>query len=69
MVPIRDENPTRTTAYVTYALILINVLVFFYEASLMGPRLETFFSTWAVVPEELTASLRGAPGFQLVVKP
>ncbi len=65
MVPIRDENPTRTTAYVTYALILINVLVFFYEASLMGPRLETFFSTWAVVPEELTASLRGAPGFSI----
>jgi membrane associated rhomboid family serine protease len=65
VVPIRDENPTRTTPYVTYALILINVLVFLYEASLMGPRLETFFDTWAVVPQELTASLQGVPGFSL----
>lgn len=63
MVPLRDENPTRTTAYVTYALIIINVLVFFYEASLMGPRLESFFHTWAIVPEELTASFRGVSGF------
>lgn len=65
MVPIRDENPTRTTAYVTYALILINVLVFLYEASLMGPRLESFFDTWAIVPGELSASLRGAPGYSV----
>lgn len=65
MVPIRDDNPTRTTAYVTYALILINVLVFFYEASLMGPRLESFFDTWAIVPEELTASIGGASGYSL----
>lgn len=65
MVPIRDDNPTRTTAYVTYALILINILVFIYEASLMGPRLESFFDTWAVVPAELTASLAGSPNFSV----
>ncbi len=65
MVPIRDENPSRSTAYVTYGLILINVLVFFYEASLMGPRLESFFDTWAVVPQELTASLQGVRGYSL----
>ncbi len=65
MVPIRDDNPTRTTAYVTYTLILLNVLVFIYEASLMGPRLESFFDTWAVVPAELTASLAGSPNFSV----
>ncbi len=63
MVPIRDDNPTRSTAYVTYGLIIINVLVFFYEASLMGPRLESFFNTWAIVPDELTASLAGSPTY------
>lgn len=63
MVPIRDENPSRTTPYVTYGLILLNILVFIYEASLMGPRLDSFFHTWAVVPEELTASLEGVRGF------
>lgn len=65
MVPIRDDNPTRSTAYVTYALIIINVLAFFYEASLMGQGLESFLDTWAVVPGELTASLEGNPQYSL----
>ncbi|MBD1913298.1 MULTISPECIES: rhomboid family intramembrane serine protease [unclassified Leptolyngbya] len=59
MVPIRDDNPTQTTPYVTYVLILINILVFIYELSLSGPTLESFFRTWAVVPRELTASFEG----------
>ena len=66
MVPIRDDNPTRSTAYVTYALIIINILVFIYEATLMGPRLESFFDSWAVVPGELTASLEGNPNYSLL---
>lgn len=67
MVPLKDENPVRRTAYVTYGLIILNVLAFLYEASLMGgPALEQFFRTWAVVPVELTASLAGDPGSSLV---
>jgi membrane associated rhomboid family serine protease len=65
VVPIRDDNPTRTTPYVTYGLILLNVLAFLYEASLMGPSLESFFHTWAVVPAELTASFEGVPSYSL----
>lgn len=61
MVPLRDENPTRIRPYVTYILIALNILAFLYEASLMGPGLEQFFHAWAVVPEELTASLSGSP--------
>lgn len=61
MVPIRDENPSRTTPYVTYTLIVLNVLVFLYELSLSGPRLESFFNTWALVPAELTASFQSGP--------
>ncbi|NJN59049.1 MAG: rhomboid family intramembrane serine protease [Leptolyngbyaceae cyanobacterium SL_5_9] len=60
MVPLRDDNPTQITPYVTYGLILLNVLVFFYEASLSPPALEAFFREWAVVPAELTASFQGA---------
>ncbi|MBD2089301.1 rhomboid family intramembrane serine protease [Microcoleus sp. FACHB-1515] len=59
MVPIRDDNPTQTTPYVTYALIVINIAVFIYELSLAGPSLEAFLRDWAVVPRELTASLGG----------
>lgn len=56
MVPLRDENPTRITPYVTYVLIVLNLLIFFYEASLAAPQLDRFFHTWAVVPSELSAS-------------
>lgn len=65
VVPIRDENPGQTTPYVTYGLIILNILAFLYEASLMGPSLETFFHSWAVVPAELTASLQGIPGYSV----
>lgn len=58
MVPLRDDNPTRTVPYVTYGLIAINILVFLYEVNL-GPALDTFFHTWAVVPRELTLSFSG----------
>ena len=60
MVPIRDENPVQITPYVTYGLIVLNVLVFLYELMLASPmELTTFFRTWAVVPEQLTASFLG----------
>jgi len=60
VVPIRDENPTRITPYVTYGLIIANVLVFMYELSLSPAELEQFLRVWAVVPRELTASWSGA---------
>ncbi len=69
MFPINDNNPTRTTAYVTYALITINILVFIYELSLTPPQLERFFQLYSVVPKELTASLNGIPVAQVVPEP
>ncbi|NQU11559.1 rhomboid family intramembrane serine protease [bacterium] len=55
MIPIRDENPTRTTAYFTVGLIVINVLVFLYELALPGPaHLEAFVADFALVPVALT---------------
>lgn len=59
VVPIRDDNPIQITPYVTYGLILLNLLIFGYELTLSGPELEAFFHTWAVVPRELTASFAG----------
>lgn len=62
MVPIRDENPVQITPYFTYGLIILNVLVFLYELTLSPMELTTFFRTWAVVPQQLTASfVTGAP--------
>lgn len=56
MVPLHDNNPTRITPYVTYALIAINILVFLYQLSLSPQELEQFFRTYAIVPRDLTAS-------------
>ncbi len=59
MVPLRDDNPTQITPYVTYGLIIVNVLVFFHEISLTSQQLNRFFQLYAVVPKELTASFNG----------
>ena len=59
MVPIRDNNPTTITPYVTYGLIAANVLAFLYEANLPPQELDGFFHLAAVVPRELTASFSG----------
>lgn len=58
MVPLRDENPIKITPYVTYALIGINVIVFFFESSLSPQALTNFFYEWAVVPKQLTLSFQ-----------
>lgn len=69
MFPINDNNPTRITPYVTYALITINILVFIHELSLSEPQLKQFFQLYAVVPRELTASFIGIPIPQPVPEP
>jgi membrane associated rhomboid family serine protease len=56
VVPLKDDNPYEITPYITYSLIIANVLVFLYQLSLSPAALEAFFQTWAVVPRELTAS-------------
>ena len=65
MVPLHDDNPTNTTPVIVYALITINVLVFFHQMSL-GRGLEGFFQLYAVIPRELTASFAGTPPNQTV---
>lgn len=43
-MPIRDENPTRRTAFVNYALITLNIVVFLYT----WPRITG--GQWWIVP-------------------
>ena len=59
MFPISDDNPTRITPYVTYALIGVNIAVFIHQLLLTPPQLNTFFQLYAVVPKELSASFEG----------
>jgi len=61
VVPLRDNNPIIITPYVTYGLIVTNVIVFLYELSLPPQQLQGFFQVAALVPRELTASFGGIP--------
>lgn len=54
MVPLRDENPTEITPYVTYGLIIVNIVIFLYELTLPDRQLTQFFYSWAVVPCQLS---------------
>lgn len=50
MFPLRDHNPSGSTPYVTYALIALNVLVYF---SMSGWQDLTFFE-FALIPARLS---------------
>lgn len=69
MFPISDNNPTRTTPYVTYALIGANIFIFLYQLSLTPPELQQFFQLYAIVPRQLSASFAGIPVNQPVSEP
>jgi len=56
MIPLRDENPTRTTPLITYALIALNVIVFIFQ-TLLGPVNETFVYQFALIPSQITSNL------------
>src|SRR5712692_5583381 len=49
MIPLRDTIPSRSFPSMTLALIVVNVLVFFYELGL-GPALEQFLLAHGFVP-------------------
>lgn len=49
MIPIRDDVPSRTTPFVTWGIIALNVLVFWYEIRL-GHRGERFVEEFGLVP-------------------
>jgi membrane associated rhomboid family serine protease len=54
MLPIRDNVPRRTTPFVTWAIIAINTLVFFYELGLGPANLERLFYLFGIVPARYT---------------
>jgi len=61
VIPLRDRNPTRRTAIVTFGLIGACFAVFALELSITATggdgALETFFQRWGAVPADITAAL------------
>jgi membrane associated rhomboid family serine protease len=54
MIPLRDNNPRRTTPYVNILLIVVNVWMFLWEAQ-QGPSLERILAYVAFVPARFWA--------------
>ena len=56
MLPISDDNHgRRSTPYVTWALIVLNVAVYFYQWTLSPRDHAAFLDDWAVVPAEISS--------------
>ena len=66
MFPIRDTIPSHTRPHVTWALILVNVVVFLVQLSLSEPALEAFVFYFGMVPAAVAhadvAALRPSAG-------
>ncbi len=56
MIPIHDLNPTRRMPLFTWGLIMLNVLVFLWEASLSEQALLEVFLRISVVPAQVSAA-------------
>jgi membrane associated rhomboid family serine protease len=52
VIPLSDDNPTRSAPLVTVLLIAANVVVFLYQLAL-GPRAEEFIRACGFLPAEL----------------
>ncbi|MBD3161091.1 MAG: rhomboid family intramembrane serine protease [Candidatus Eisenbacteria bacterium] len=61
MIPIRDENPTRSRAWMTLLLILVNVGISLLQWLLPGSESERLLLTAALIPARLTGLLE-VPG-------
>jgi membrane associated rhomboid family serine protease len=69
MFPIRDDQPRSSTPYITYFLIGLNVVIYFFEWALQvsdPASLKTLVYQFGVVPSHLSAFLSGSPKYPLV---
>ena len=54
MIPIRDENPARTTPYVTIALLVANVAVFVLQMLQPPEAQQAIVYAWGAIPRDIT---------------
>ncbi len=58
MIPFRDNQASRRLTLINVMLIVANIAVFIYEASL-GVGIENFIYQYAMIPAHLTSALEG----------
>src|SRR5215471_5416338 len=70
MLPLKDDQPRFSTPYVTYFLIVLNLVIFFFEwvLQISNPDgLKALIFQFGVVPSHLSAFLSGSPRYPLPV--
>lgn len=65
MFPIRDDQPRYSTAYVNWFLIVLNILIYLFQATLDPRSYELFAREFGVVPNHLALFLSGSPRYSL----
>jgi len=67
MLPIRDDQARYSTPWVNYFLIVLNLLIFLFEATLDPRSLDALAHQFGVVPQHLAAFLAGSSKYPLPV--
>jgi len=67
MLPLRDDQARYSTPLVNYFLMGLNLLIFFFEATLDRRSLNLLIGQFGVVPSHLVAFLAGSPRYSLAV--
>ena len=57
MIPLRDLNPSSTTPFVNYGLIIANVAVFLFETSLGRTGLNELIAALGLIPARVIADI------------
>ena len=65
MIPLKDDNPTRTIPFVNYALIVACVLVFLWQVSL-GKQMQAAIYAYGLIPDVLLGDARLPPELAMV---
>jgi len=65
VIPVGDEPRSRAFPFVNLTLIVVNVLVFFYELTLRPRDLQALFFDWGVVPVRLVDWLQSPSGWEV----
>jgi membrane associated rhomboid family serine protease len=65
MLPLKDDQPSYSTPFVNWFLIVLNLLIYLFEATLDPRSGEVFARQFGVVPQHLALFLAGSPRYTL----
>jgi rhomboid family protein len=68
-IPLKDLNPRRSYPIVNNTLILVNIIVFFYQFSLPPHAFKAFITEYATVPARFPAWASGNAPFEVAFLP